>query len=545
MVSGEGVPVSVGTEFQRAIQVIDSYRVIDEVSFQVTPETWMKKFLNLLDPYRDFMLQKDIDVIMQAADNLYQKLLAGEPEALKSLYDVVNWRMAITVDQASRWLKSEPAMRPKAKYQKPQRWADSDKALRQRWRDKVFYLGLPDMVAGERWNGVAKRILSAYQHQQTCLQEFDNGKLLEYAVAAYAQLVGVDATYLPMRKNLNAPTPNVPTPKAPLASQGANQCELPFISTDDRNRSFSSQTFPILAGGVATSVSVLTLPNFDGGITNNKTLQEKIIKQVMEFQKQNVTGLVVDLRGNVGESIGDAIFISKMLFGSGLLVQKKEFEGVLSVVEYVGDKLYRGSVVMLVNRFTSGAAEVLASAMQGRKQGVVIGERSRGIGKYKDATPLNNGVLEVVIGEYMTLAGHAINDIGVSPDVEFVFMKSRVRHDAKSYVVALSKRTSFVRPSRQRQTALNAPLPYLRMKQKLRVDSSDSVPSYILMKRQEDNYASRRNVMDIHNQKQVYRKLLSAQAQLAKTGVRDVELFQGLQITQDWIGVKNTGMRSW
>jgi hypothetical protein len=539
-VLAEGPLVSVGTEFQRAIQVIDSYRVIDEVSFQVTPETWMKTFLNLLDPYRDFMLQKDIDVIMQAADNLYLKLLVGEPEALKSLYDVVNWRMAITVDQASHWLKNEPPMRPKVKYHKPQSWADNDKALRQRWRDKVFYFGLPYMVAGERWGSVAKRTLHAYQQQQTCLQEFDNGKLLEYAVAAYAQLVGVDAAYLPARKSIHLPTPHVGS-----VLQGPHECELPFISVGDKNRFFASQTFPILAGGVATSVSVLTLPNFDGEITRNKVLQEQIENRVKGFQKKDVSGLVVDLRGNAGESIGDAIFISKMLFGSGLLVQKKEFDGVLSVVEYVGDKRYRGAIVMLVDRSTSGAAEVLASAMQGRKQGIVIGERTGGVGKYKDATPLNNGVLEVVIGEYMTLAGHAIKDIGVSPDVEYLFMKSRVRHDAKSYVVALSKQTSFVRPSGQRQTALDAPLPYLRMKQKLRVDSSDSVPSYVLMKRQEDNYASRRKIMDIHSQKQVYRKLLSAQAKLAKTGVRDVELFQGLQITQDWIGVKNSGMRSW
>lgn len=538
--TGEDTPDAAGTEFQRAIQVIDSYRVIDEVSFQVTPETWMKTFLNLLDPYRDFMLQKDIDVIMQAAENLYQKLLAGEPQALKSLYDVVNWRMAITVDQASHWLKREPAMRPKVKYHKPQNWADSDKALRQRWRDKVFYLGLPDMVSGERWASVAKRTLSAYQQQQTCLQEFDNGKLLEYAVAAYAQLAGVDAAYSPRRKNID-----VPTPGESLVSQSRHQCELPFILTGNSNRSFSSQTFPILAGGVATSVSVLTLPNLDGEVTNNKTLRERIRKQVQDFQKKGVSGLVIDLRGNVGESISDAVFISQMLFGSGLLVQKKEFDGALSVVEYVGDKLYRGAIVMLVDRSTSGAAEVLASAMQGRKQGIVIGERSLGAGKYKDATPLNSGVLEVVIGEYMTLAGHAINDIGVSPDVEFLFMKARVRHDAKSYVVALSKRTSFVRPSRQRLTALDAPLPYLRMKQKLRVDSSDSVPSYVLMKRQEDNYASRRNIMDIHSQKQVYRKLLSAQDKLAKTGVRDVELFLGLQVTQDWVSVKNEGMRSW
>lgn len=534
--------VSPGTEFQMAIQAIDSYRVIDEVSLRVTPDDWMRAFLNLLDPYRDFMLQGDVDVIMQAADNLYQKLLAGEPQALKSLYEVVNWRMAITVDQASVWLKTEPPMRPKVVYHKPQSWADDEKALRQRWRDKVFYLGLPDMVAGESWQHVAKRTLEAYQHQQACLQEFDNGKLLVYAVAAYAKLVGVEATYTAQQRpsSFTAPSPNV------LAHQPyAQGCDLPLAMSNEQNRPLTSQTFPILAGGVATSVSVLTLPNLNGKISNQKKLRKDITRHIKDFQANGVSGLVLDLRGNVGTSISDAIFMSEVLLGPGLLVQKKEFSGALSVVEYVGDMLFRGALVMLVDRHTSGAAEVLASAMQGRKQGIVIGERSKGVGHYKDSTRLGAGVLDVVIGEYMTLAGHAINDIGVSPDVELNFMKTRVRHDAKSYVVALSKRSSFVRPSRQRQTALDAPLPYLRMKQKLRVDSSDAVPSYVLMKRQEDNYAARRDVMDLHSQRRIYKKLLAAQSRLARTGVRDVELFQGLQIAQDWIGVNNAGMRSW
>ncbi|OUS30172.1 hypothetical protein A9Q99_06750 [Gammaproteobacteria bacterium 45_16_T64] len=526
------IPVQPGTEFQEAIQVIDSYRVIDEVSLNVTPDDWMLSFLLLLDPDRDFLRQKDVDVIMQASSNLYQKLLSGEPQALKSLYDVVNWRMAITVDQASVWLRNEPPMRPKVKYHKPTEWAESDSELRRRWRDKVYYLALPELVEGKAWKSVSSRVLSAYQQQQSCLQAFNNGKLITYAVKAYADLVGVNAEYVPSTDLI-------------VRDTGGMGCDLPLIRSLAKNRQLRSDKYPILAGGVATTIAVLTLPNFDNQLSVNKHQQDKFIGFIRDYNDSGVSGVVVDLRGNSGDSISDGILVAKALLGGGLLVQKKDFGGAVSTVEYVGESRYRGAIVILVDRHTQGAAEVLASTMQGRKRGIVIGERSGGVGNYRDVTRLESGVVEVVIGEYMALAGHAIKNLGVSPDIELVFMKSRMRHDARDYVVALSKSSSFIRPSRQRQYPLDAPLPYLRMQQKLRAEASEAVPRYVLMKRQEESYAAKRNIMDVYSQRKQYKKLLSAQAYLAKSGVRDIELFQGLQITQDWLGVKNAGMRSW
>lgn len=524
--------VVAGTEFQMAIQVVDSYRVIDEVSLNVTHQDWMLAFLQLLDPDRDFLLQRDVDVIMQASANLYDKLLSGEPEALKSLYDVVNWRMAITIDQAAQWLRHEPPMRPKFVYEKPHTWASSDRELRRRWRDKVFYLALPDLVQGKAWRHVSRQALDAYQQQQACLHTFDNGKLIAYAVRAYANLVGVNAQY-------------VAQAKAAGSGDVRYGCELPLERTRTENRPLKSDVFPILAGGVATSISVLTLPNFDGQLSNSSRLQNVLAGHIQHYIDKGVKGVVVDLRGNKGNVIEDGVLVARSLLGGGLLVQKKAFDGALSTLKYQGDSRYAGAMVMLVDRHTEGAAEVLASSMQGRKQGIVIGERSAGMGHYKDITPLTVGAVEVVVGEYMTLAGHAINSLGVSPDVELAFMKSRVRHDAQAYVVALSKSSSFTRPARQRQYPLDAPLPYLRMQQKMRSDLSEAVPRYVLMKRQEENYAAERRVMDVHSQKRAYKKLQAAQAYLAQSGVSDIELFQGLQITRDWLGVKNAGMRSW
>ena len=530
-----GVPASIESEFERAIQTIDSLRVIDEVSVLVNPDDWMQALLNHLDPYRDFMLQRDVDVIMLAASNLYQKMLAGDAEALKSLYDVVNWRMAITISQAPKWLRNEPPMRPKMKYKRPETWANDEKELRTRWRDKVFYMGLPDLVAGDQWTSVAKTTLNAYQSHQACLQQFSNGRLMSYAVSAYANLVGVDAVYTSLGAESDV-TPEAVTQRS---------CDLPFTLSHTFNRPLNAEIFPVLAGGVATSVAVLTLPNFDGGIAGNQSLRNELAEHLHDFQRLGVSGVVVDLRGNSGSSIGGAVYVLEMLLGPGLLVQKKAFGGALSVVESLEGAPYNGALALLIDRHTAGAAEVFASAVQARELGFLIGERSKGRGTYKESTKLSAGRLDAVVGEYMTLKGQAINNIGVTPDIELSFMKTRPRHDAKSYMLALSNASSYVRPLRLPSHHLGVSLSYLKKQQKRRVQSSDVLSSYILMKRQEENYASMRNIMDVYSQKQVYKKLLSAQAKRGKAGVKDIERFHSLQIVQDWVGAKNSGLKEW
>jgi len=530
-----GTSVSVVSEFEMAIRTIDSLRVVDEVSVLVTPEDWMQELLYRLDPYRDFMLQRDIDVIMLAASSLYQKMLAGDAEALKSLYDVVNWRMAITIDQAPKWLRKEPPMRPKMHYKRPVTWAFDENELRQRWRDKVFYVGLPDLVTGDTWPNVVKTTLDAYQNHQTCLQEFSNGRLMSYAVSAYANLVGVDAAYTSLGGGAE---------KRALVQ---HNCDLPSVLFGPGlvNRSLKAEIFPVLAGSVATSVSVLTLPNFDGGISASETLKNALAEHLHDFQRLGVSGVLVDLRGNSGSSISDAIYVLEMLLGSGLMVQTKAFGGALSVVESTAGAPYDGALAILIDRHTAGMAEVLASAVQGRKLGFIVGERSKGEGTYKEATHLSAGRLDIVVGEYMTLKGQAINSIGVTPDVELSFMKTRSRRDAKSYVLALSKSSSYVRPLRISSSNLGVSGAYLKNLQKRRARSSDVLPRYILMKRQEDNYAAKRNIMDVYSQKRAHKKLLAAQVKLEKSGMSDVERFHSLQIVQDWVGAKNSGMQAW
>lgn len=530
-----GTPASVVSEFEMAIQTIDSLRVVDEVSVLVTPEDWMQALLYRLDPYRDFMLQRDIDVIMLAAPSLFQKMLAGDAEALKSLYEVVNWRMAITIDQAPKWLRKEPPMQPKIRYKRPVTWAFDENELRKRWLDKVFYLGLPDLVTGGKWRNVVKTTLDAYQNHQTCLQEFSNGRLMSYAVSAYANLVGVDATYTSLGRSLE---------KKPVVQ---HNCDLPsaLFGSGIVNRPLKAEIFPVLAGSVATSVSVLTLPNFDGKISASKSLKNELAEHLHDFQRLGVSGVLVDLRGNSGSSISDAVYVLEMLLGPGLMVQKKAFGGALSVVESTGGAPYDGALAILIDRHTAGMAEVLASAVQGRKLGFIVGERSKGEGAYKEATHLSAGRLDIVVGEYMTLKGQAINNIGVTPDVELNFMKTRSRRDAKSYVLALSKASSYVRPLRLLSSNLGVSGAYLKNLQKRRARSSDVLPSYILMKRQEDNYAAKRNIMDVYSQKKAHRKLLVAQVKLEKTGMSDIERFHSLQIVQDWVGAKNSGMQAW
>ena len=76
-------------------------------------------------------------------------------------------------------------------------------------------------------------------------------------------------------------------------------------------------------------------------------------------------------------------------------------------------------IVLLVNRGTSSAAEILAAAFQDRNRGVVIGERSYGKGSVQDFVTLKDGSkLELTVGLYLTPSGRTIEGVGVTPDLD-------------------------------------------------------------------------------------------------------------------------------
>lgn len=130
------------------------------------------------------------------------------------------------------------------------------------------------------------------------------------------------------------------------------------------------------------------------------------------------SGIVIDLRDNPGGSIESAVQVAEQFIGRGVIVSYR-VNGEERVLSASNSKPNTAPIVLLVNRGTSSAAEILAAAFQDRNRGVVIGERSYGKGSVQDFVTLKDGSkLELTVGLYLTPSGRTIEGVGVTPDLD-------------------------------------------------------------------------------------------------------------------------------
>ena len=132
-------------------------------------------------------------------------------------------------------------------------------------------------------------------------------------------------------------------------------------------------------------------------------------------------GLVIDLRDNPGGVLQPAVNIADGFLDEGLIVTMRGRDSSMQMEfrAHQGDWLPGKPVVLLVDRGSASASEVLAGALQDHGRGLVIGERTFGKGSVQSVVPLRNGGgIKLTTARYYTPSGKSIQAEGILPDIE-------------------------------------------------------------------------------------------------------------------------------
>lgn len=141
----------------------------------------------------------------------------------------------------------------------------------------------------------------------------------------------------------------------------------------------------------------------------------------VQKEGKELRGLVLDLRDNPGGVLQPAVDIADGFLGSGRIVTTRGRNESMQMEfsAQAGEWLPGVPLVLLVDRGSASASEVLAGALQDHGRALVVGERTFGKGSVQSVLPLRNGGgIKLTTARYYTPSGRSIQARGITPDVE-------------------------------------------------------------------------------------------------------------------------------
>ena len=160
-----------------------------------------------------------------------------------------------------------------------------------------------------------------------------------------------------------------------------------------------------------TRVGYLALTQF-----TTKT-PEEVDAALERLQKQGMRGLLLDLRDNPGGELRAAVKVAGHFLPRGPVVYI-DYRTGKDETHTVNGRRLDIPLVVLVNRASASAAEILAGAIKDTRSGILVGERTFGKGIVQELFRLDNGAgLKLTTARYLTPAKHDINKKGIEPDV--------------------------------------------------------------------------------------------------------------------------------
>ncbi len=203
-----------------------------------------------------------------------------------------------------------------------------------------------------------------------------------------------------------------------------------------------------------SKIGVIDLPTFyidfaaqAEGDKNYKSTSRDVRRLIKSMQVEGIDGLIIDLRGNGGGSLSEALELTGLFIDRGPVVQTKDASGRVDI-NYDPEPgiVYPGPLAVLVDGDSASASEIFAGAIQDYRRGIIIGEPTFGKGTVQNVIDLNrfikdssddHGRLKTTIAQFFRVSGGSNQYKGVVPDIIFPTVIDSEAQGERAYENAL------------------------------------------------------------------------------------------------------------
>lgn len=299
-------------------------------------------------------------------------------------------------------------------------------------------------------------------------------------------------------------------------------------------------------------IGVITLPSFyvdfssrSSNPENQKRSSRDVEVILRRLKAQKVDGVILDLRNNGGGGLDEAVSLAGLVLNRGPVVMVKDLWNPIQMLNNPHSRpVYRGPMVVLINRYSASASEIVAGALQDYGRAIVVGDRATfGKGTVQKIFPLPNGMgaLKTTVAKFYRPGSSSTQNRGVEADIVLPSLNNHLKIGESSLDNALPWDT--VQRSNFRPWAtMDAVLPILRESSAMRVKK---IGYFIQVRKDVANYLRRKNrkaitlreMMAEDREAKREAKLRKAKKANTRDGKKekDFTLEETLRITMDYI----------
>ncbi|MDG2501493.1 MAG: carboxy terminal-processing peptidase [Porticoccaceae bacterium] len=216
----------------------------------------------------------------------------------------------------------------------------------------------------------------------------------------------------------------------PAKGEAADSTAIVAITRDKvklEEKSAQSKILNIEQDGKSYKLGVIDIPAFYMDFEayrardpDFKSTTRDVFNLLQELSKEQVDGIVLDLRNNGGGSLHEATSLTDLFIGSGPVVQIKDSnQRVYRNQRATMPAVYNGPLLVIINRLSASASEIFAGALQDYGRALIVGSQSFGKGTVQDVTGLSSGQLKLTVSKFYRVSGDSTQHRGVLPDIEF------------------------------------------------------------------------------------------------------------------------------